>query len=630
MIYTNNYDLPFSQNNNQNNNQNNINPNIIINNNQQHFKKINVVNKNNPSIRHNHILRYNATVQNFDNYLSNDIQNNKFISSNNLITPNKIHYNNSNSNLYNNSNNLKTCESYKVLNNNFVSNNYNNNINNNINNNNNIISLPNKINNNNIISRNNVLKQINVPKQKFNLSFDAHNNKIKKNSTIIIIQEPNRPRYFNIFKSLNIFNSLLISLNNISFVMDYFSKQKHQNNIRNCEMANPNGLTTILYHIYKLLWHSYYNSEKELIIKYNNFINYRPEVNSNCNYFSEINNIPSIISLIFGTINTELSQEKANSINLKFNNLHKNFGVGILPQFKNQFSQKNKSVISDNFLGVFKNKTELNCRNCKINNFSNQNSNNAHSYSEFYYINFDLNKIREYYSMNENKQNINLDNCFDYTFINEKKCIYSKCNICFQFTNKFETKSIFSLPNILSIVLSNNLNDNFILQEKLKLKKYCKNIKDNGEYYLISLICRVGNNGPFVIYCFNPKEGYWYYYSINKIERVKEISINEIPLILFYQKGSSIPNEYHGIKQAKKDPNDIKLQIKVNQGYPMMELYFNKFIKIKKMKQKISCIINQDINKFYLMINATKAGDEQILKDLLNGFQNNILVFINI
>lgn len=613
---------------------------------------------NNHVIRKKNQIRNIRTLQKFPNNY-NRINYNSGINNINLNIPNEKNFNNNTIELdpivnNNNTLNLNIHGAVKDLrndlfngfqnniifntnpnnspNNNFNKSNFNNILNNNKNLNknkiNNNISQINNLNNfhpvANVAGQNNNIIKINVERQNLNLSLDHHKNKLIHNNNLII-KKSNRPKYFNIFKNFNIFNSVLIALSNISSIMNYFSMANTPKKINNCEKINPNCLTMILYHIYNLLWNSNnFISEKELIIKYNNLIsNYYQNNCLNNNYFSEIKNSSSILGFIFEKINFELTVEKSNN----FNNVPKNFGHGILSEFKKQFYQKNKSIISDNFIGIFKNKVDKGCLCSKINNF--MDNNNNHSYSEFYYINFDLNEIKQYYLMNENKQDINLDNCFYYTFIkNCKKQYHYDCYICFQMASKFETKSIFSLPNILSLVLSNNSNNNFIFQEKLNLKKYCKKIKNSAEYYLISIICRFDYNGQFAIYCFNPNNGYWYCYLIDKIIKVKEICKNAIPIILFYQLKSLIPFEYNGIKKEKNDPNEIKLKVKFNGGFGTRELSFNKYIKIKEMRRQISYIINIDINKFFILINGIKSNDEQILKDMLNNYNNDILVWI--
>ena len=570
---------------------------ILINNNNNLEGNLN----NNHSTRNR--IRYNYTTNNLNNNLNleNEVLNDDI----NLISNLNINKcNNKNKPLHININQPSIIIPHNKLNNNNLHN---------------ILNIPNKINNNNIL---NIPNQIN--------NNNILNNNIQQNNLInnnnLIVKKEIKPKYFNIFKNFNIFNSLLISLNNISFIMDFFSIQNNYYKIKNCEARNNYCLSSILYHIYNLLWHSKCSiSEKELIMKYINLINYYQYKYSNNYYFSETKNNAEIIGLTFGLINFELSQENLKGAS---NAQPKNFGVGILSEFKRSFALRNKSIISDKFVGIYKNQKEIKCSYCQ--NFINdRNKNQSHSYSEFFYINFNLNEIGNSYPMCGNgTQNINLYNCFDYTFVkNNKKSYYCICK-CLQSANVIKTNSIFSLPYILSIVLSNNDSNNFILETKLNLKKYSYNCNGDGVYYLISVICKLNSNGQFVNYCFNIKNGKWLCYSIDKIKKVKEMSINAIPQILFYQLRSSIPCEYKELKKEMNNPNIIKLDVKFNKGIPLMNLAFNKYIKIKEVKQQISYIIKKDISNFHLLINGIRAQDDKILINVLNNYNNDVLVWI--
>ena len=89
------------------------------------------------------------------------------------------------------------------------------------------------------------------------------------------------PKYFRIYEKINIFNSILIMLNNNSIINNYFQKDRKQQIIQ-CEKNNKYCLSSILYYLYKYLWYINNTSdipEKDLIKKYNDFIDIYAETN---------------------------------------------------------------------------------------------------------------------------------------------------------------------------------------------------------------------------------------------------------------------------------------------------------------------------------------------------------------
>ena len=72
---------------------------------------------------------------------------------------------------------------------------------------------------------------------------------IHNSETITLI-----PNNFSVLENANIFNLLLIMLNNISDITDYFSNEYSQEIINKCDKNSQNCLTFIIYYIYKYLW----------------------------------------------------------------------------------------------------------------------------------------------------------------------------------------------------------------------------------------------------------------------------------------------------------------------------------------------------------------------------------------
>ena len=447
-----------------------------------------------------------------------------------------------------------------------------------------------------------------------------------------------------LFENINIFNSLLIMMNNISFINDYLLKDKTKCTIKNCESNNKYCLSSILYYMNKKMWNYVDESKISTNIlseKYLEFMdcfknNYCIS-NNKLEYCYDIKNTELIINFIYDTINKELTSEYHKS-----NNSHNRYeGKDNLSIFLNNFTKNNNSKISDHFIGCYENK-EI-CTNCQNNYFS-INKKNKCNYSSFYLINFNLTEIREYLKNNNNNYNffnnslcnnndisINLNSCFDYTFFHNFKRYQSYCNRCYFFTQKYNYNSIFSLSSILTIILSENNNYNFIIEDELDLKQYLEKNKNNCKYLLVSVLCQICYNKKFRIYCINPNDGLWYYYSDNRVVEVQSMDKNAEPLVLIYQRRDTICYEY---KNIKREENKIMLDIKFNnlseikRNFPEIKRYFKSDIKIKEVIQKIRSINNIGESKIVLLINGKKANDDEILSNIISN-NRNVTAMIN-
>ena len=614
-------------------------------------------------------------ISNSNNQINNNViettkVNNYIINNNNEINNNVIETTKVNNYIINNNNDVKINNDKKakifnpILNNKYnylkenqllneiIYNKYDEKIEQNKNNEipNNINFINNNINNNGINPQNN---QPIYPTTNFG---DLNNNIIgdiqRNNNTKILSKVPN---YIKIFEKINIFNSILIMINNISIINNYFYEDEIIKKISIYEMNNKYCLTKILYYINKDMWYTDNQTPKyDLFGQFTDFINFYTQ--KNClnsfpeKYCYEIKNIELIINFIYNTINKEFTQ--INKILNKNINNNNNAINDSLYKYIFDFYNTNMSIIAINFCGFYK--RQISCENCKrSNSIFKTNYNNQYSYDSFSYFKFNLNEIKNNksnnnnssynicnifpknqvnssYTYNNNNNNqysfINLNDCFNFYFMNQnKKYSNSYCNICNSFSTKEESYSINLLPNTLTIILTNNDNCNLILQDELNMINYSMIIPNNseGKYMLISILFKNIYNEEFICYCINPNNGLWYSYTNGNIKNVTKIDTNAIPLVLIYQVINKIEFEYKSILR-----DDLK-KIKFNfmNGFPSKELLFNKNTLIKNIKNEIISNCNLGNSKITLVTDGKILQENQYLYEVIN-IKNEIFVMM--
>ena len=433
-------------------------------------------------------------------------------------------------------------------------------------------------------------------------------------------------------------------MNNVSFIIDYFSSNI-DNIIQNHKLNNAYCLTKIAYYINKYLWKTdgYLNiSENYIIEKYQDYITrfseFGKENNSLAEYYCyEPRNSRKIYISIYDMINNELTRVNGPKMNKSYNNNDRK-----LSSCLNKINKACNSILSENFMGLFRYQTY--CDYCiqraKSYGFPLK---YEYDYQTFYEITFNLSEINNYYksknsfklaqrnmnfnnNYNNEKGNINLNQCFEYTFKKKnKKTLIDYCNSCFSIRSKSQYNLIYSPPNILTLILTNNEfneNCNFFFQDELNIKKYIFNSKNDRIYYLISCLCRLNNTGNFICYCFNPKESCWYSYSDKKIDKEKEIDNNAVPLILFYQSIGTMNFEYKKIKIIK-ELDQINLTVKFNIEIQPINISCNKENTIKRITEKILSTIDLQGVECKLYINGKFAREFKKLSTYLNDNNNN-------
>ena len=110
------------------------------------------------------------------------------------------------------------------------------------------------------------------------------------------------------------------------------------------------------------------------------------------------------------------------------------------------------------------------------------------------------------------------------------------CNKCLkkEIKQKF---SIFICPKILTILLKDFDNYNYIIEDEIDLKQYAINYipKSEGIYKLISILCYFKNSNKYITYFLNIYNGLWYKYTNDIITQVEIMDINVTPLMLLYE-----------------------------------------------------------------------------------------------
>ena len=456
--------------------------------------------------------------------------------------------------------------------------------------------------------------------------------KINKNISII-------PKNCNIFKKFDLFNSLLLIINNISLIKNYFSKHEVINLIKKCEKNNKNCLSSISYYINKYLWYKKnkkIKSQKKLLEEYIDFVKIYSKENCKNNdpdlYCLNIDNLEYIINFIYNRINVELTNSNEDKKVFKPKN------NDLLSKYLEEFSKKNNSIISDHFIGHYQNKKL--CMKCNNAQFSYELFRTISfsvkvTYNYFYnnnnYFQFNCNMLN-YNNINNNNianngKYIKIKDCFNYLFNNYYNNYNSYCENCNDNTVKKESYSIFSLPNIITIVLNdNNDNDYFILEDKIDLKNYVIKVSGNEIYNLISILCKISYNGKFINYCFNPNNVKWYSYIDGKISEVDKMDINAIPLMLVYQTNSKNNFNYESIK---RETDKIKFNINFSNGSTATTIYFNKNESFKDLYENISSYFNLSDKKFALLINGNQITEGHNLNEFINNKNNGMLVLFN-
>ena len=292
-----------------------------------------------------------------------------------------------------------------------------------------------------------------------------------------------------------------------------------------------------------------------------------------------------------------------------------NFGQNIinnqeLVNFRNNYYSNNSSIFSKTF--YFEQQSELRCMLCGYNKMS---------YTIYNIIIFPLEKVREYMEKKYNGKgfiSVKLEDCFENyqqdEILSGSNQIY--CNSCKRMANAANGNKLFTLPEVMTIILNRGkgleFDVNFEYPLQLNVDKYVidKNCKNNN-YELICVLSHIGPSGMaghFIAFCRSPEDNKWYIYNDAKVTECMDPRYNNddmiegLPYVLFYQKcninrnnnndqdynSGDIEMEYADDNYIE-DPNQITLFFK----YDDKEFYLD-----TSKNKKILDII-KDLNKKY-------------------------------
>ena len=547
----------------------------IINCNSKFDIRINDKNRKNTNLKHNVIKLEKQNINNINSH-KNSINKNK---KNNKLEQNEIKRENQNINDL-------TFQSNRINTNNK---------------NNNLKKNEIKIENQNIIDLTFQSNKINKNQNKIPEFNQTMRNENKKEKEIIPSYYKNLYRkYKRIFGDFNIFNSVLIILNNIQDVDNHLNnnKDKREDQIEKLEENFTYSLVSILYHANQYIYNKENIHSKDIFNKYTEFTNCFSKLNyrQNDKWLYDINNIEYILKFIYTKINFEFTF--VNNKNNNNNNNNNNYYTNNNNNYFEDFKRNNISMISDMFTGFYQ--YNNNYFNSQQNLFNGQN----YSFKYFSFIKFNLDEINQFYdSTNFNEINLN--------------CFYNNINLysCFDYTFKDKIHSIYSLPEILTIVLSQTDKCNFILHHEINLKEYTTNFSNNNNcsYLLTSILCQMSYNKKFINYIFDPKNESWFSLSDQEMREVDSIDINAIPLILIYQLRNTFKCEYKQIKIKDKLCTNINFQDGLLQT---TKLFFDQNDIIKDARSKIKSWFNLK-ESFTLLINGRLAKDFESLSKVL-------------
>ena len=303
------------------------------------------------------------------------------------------------------------------------------------------------------------------------------------------------------------------------------------------------------------------------------------------------NDSKDLIIFLYETIHNEINNPNPYFQN---NNNFNNFQNNELLMFRQNYYSKNSSFLINTF--YFEQQSLLHCFNCGFDKFS---------YNITNIIIFPLEKVREY--MIKKSPNgfasVTLENCFqnyqEPDILGGANQIY--CNNCKQMSNASTANQIFTVPQVITIILNRGkgleFDVNFEYPLFLNMDNYIVDKSSvNNNYELICVLTHLGPSGMaghFIAFCKSPTNGKWYCYNDADVSEIDDPryqdndEIEGIPYVLYYQKinpNSSYPN--NDINNINNSLNTITLYFCYNDKELYLDLKTD--IKVKDIIKKLN------------------------------------------
>ena len=433
------------------------------------------------------------------------------------------------------------------------------------------------------------------------VQLNPENPKISNHNCLYIkaskkVKDEMNEAFSEIFDELNIFNSVLLLLSNISFTTQEMDKLNRINS-KFEKNSKRYGLSFILYQLNRHLLnypHTYKLTKNELKFNYEMYIKYLFTKSNDDDtleeYLKNTKNAQFIIEYIFKKINKDLY----NQPNLNLNNNNYN-----LLEFLKGYTKKYSSFISDHFIG-FNIKQQFQFNYQYLN------------YDFYFDFVFDLNQMLINNENNNNLKTINLTYCFE--------------NYNNQINNNIISKT-FSLPNVVTIILKpyDFTHIDFQYPDELSLNKILFSdfkLNDDGIYFLVGMLCKTSNNDKFICFYINQNNGIWYYRKDNNlVQQARKYNMNTMPIILFYQKANSLKFIYKNLERKEKSfyifysyQNGCKGRLHVPKKYNVSEISY--LLSSGNSKRKIKAVLmggnKLDLGKTFEE-NGVKEGDNVVI-----------------
>ena len=246
----------------------------------------------------------------------------------------------------------------------------------------------------------------------------------------------------------------------------------------------------------------------------------------------------------------------------------------MLQHFCDEFKKTFRSVVSDNFFIIVE--TTQKCQNCKSKKIPNYICYNYNIQNCFIFPLEEVRKFREkklMFQMNQmmmgmipmdvnqmmngnmgmnmmqSFNEVTLDDCFDF---NQKEDLMTGqnqiyCNLCHQNSDSLYGNKIFSLPNILIMILNRGKDNIYKVALKppieINLTRFVMNATEQYIYSIYGVITHIGESGQsghFVASCKSPIDNQWYNFNDSIVRKIndfnKEVVNFQTPYILFYER----------------------------------------------------------------------------------------------